>query len=261
MSAPSESEPTPAEALLAGHLAGAGLAAVDCDDLCRSHPEHADELRRLVEHWRHVRRVLAALGPDVPLARRLERRYGTAAGADLSLDAPPGAGSNPASSATLRRLATHAPQSSRYHLLGEVARGGMGAILKVWDSDLRRTLAMKVMLGPEAEGESTAPETSAKTLGRFLEEAQVTAQLDHPGILPVHELSLDSQGRVYFTMPLVKGRDLAAIRQLVETGEEGWTARAAVARGAQHRAGADDQARGRSPRRGPAEQRAPRCRA
>ena len=71
----------------------------------------------------------------------------------------------------------------------------MGAILKVWDEDLRRSLAMKVILGKGdgAIGGETPP-VDRRLLARFLEEAQVTGQLDHPGIVPVHELGLDAEG-------------------------------------------------------------------
>ncbi len=105
---------------------------------------------------------------------------------------------------------------SRYRLDGEIARGGMGAILKIRDNDLRRTLAMKVML--EREG-------SDKTAGlsRFLEEAQVTGQLDHPGVVPVHELGVDHSGRVYFTMRLVRGQDLKEVIDLHHRGDADWT--------------------------------------
>jgi serine/threonine protein kinase len=75
---------------------------------------------------------------------------------------------------------------ARYEVRGEIGRGGMGAVLHVWDDDLRRSLAMKVIL------ESAA---NQQGLARFLEEAQVTGQLDHPGIVPVHELGLDQDGR------------------------------------------------------------------
>jgi len=99
----------------------------------------------------------------------------------------------------------------------------MGAILKVWDEDLRRSLAMKVILGKGdgAIGGETPP-VDRRLLARFLEEAQVTGQLDHPGIVPVHELGLDAEGRVYFTMKLVKGRDLKQIFELAFEEREGW---------------------------------------
>ncbi|MHC4451252.1 MAG: WD40 repeat domain-containing serine/threonine protein kinase [Planctomycetota bacterium] len=113
--------------------------------------------------------------------------------------------------------------SSRYEMGPEVARGGMGAILEIRDPDLRRTLAMKVLLGgsgPVREpGGSVAPEH----LSRFLEEAQITAQLAHPGVVPVHELGMDADGRVYFTMNLVHGKTLSEIVALARTRQEGWT--------------------------------------
>ncbi|MHC5211782.1 MAG: protein kinase domain-containing protein, partial [Planctomycetota bacterium] len=127
----------------------------------------------------------------------------------------------------VRRLAGRGEGYGRYTLKGEVARGGQGAILRVWDEDLRRHLAMKVTLGKvgETSGEKSGetPPVDSKTLGRFLEEAQVTGQLDHPGIVPVHELGLDDQGQVYFTMKLVKGQDLRTVFERVREGREGWT--------------------------------------
>lgn len=95
---------------------------------------------------------------------------------------------------------THPP---RYQVLGEIARGGMGVVLKGRDPDLGRDVAMKV-LHPSHAGNSAL-------IQRFIEEAQVGGQLQHPGILPVYELGLDADRRPYFTMRLVKGRTLAAL--------------------------------------------------
>ncbi len=113
--------------------------------------------------------------------------------------------------------------SRRYRLGEEVARGGMGAILRVWDHDLRRNLAMKVMLdapGPEATQQRSRRDQ--RIVSRFLEEAQITGQLDHPGIIPVHELGVEADGRLWFTMQLVRGRDLQKIYRLVAEEEDGW---------------------------------------
>ena len=129
---------------------------------------------------------------------------------------------DPSTSQLLQRLSAHAPTHPRYRIEGELARGGMGAILKIWDEDLRRPLAMKVALTKSASTEASG-ETDPKVLARFLEEAQITGQLDHPGVVPVHELSVDSDGRVFFTMRLVKGQDLRAIFELVREGRDGWT--------------------------------------
>ena len=171
------------------------------------------------------------------LAARLRERFGQdldprvdlASGPRAPASTPARPTTKPPSSAggtgeVLHRLGERAGASSRYRIDGEIARGGMGAILEVFDEDLRRKLAMKVILErsvPGATDGSTRVEPT--TLARFLEEAQVTGQLDHPGIVPVHELGLDGNGRVYFTMRLVHGRDLESIFDLVARTAEGWT--------------------------------------
>jgi eukaryotic-like serine/threonine-protein kinase len=91
----------------------------------------------------------------------------------------------------------------RYHLVGEVARGGMGAVLKGRDVDLGRDLAIKVIL----EEHRDHPEM----VRRFVEEAQIGGQLQHPGIVPVHELGRFPDGRLFIAMKLVRGRTLAAL--------------------------------------------------
>ncbi len=91
----------------------------------------------------------------------------------------------------------------RYQLFGEIARGGMGAVLKGRDADLGRDVAVKVLL----EAHREKPEL----LRRFVEEAQIGGQLQHPGIVPVYELGTFADTRPYFTMKLVKGRTLSAL--------------------------------------------------
>lgn len=177
------------------------------------------------------------------LAARLRERFGHDLDPRVDLASGPRApASSPARPTTkapssaggtgevLHRLGERAGASSRYRIDGEIARGGMGAILEVFDEDLRRKLAMKVILersAPGTTGTPSKPDGSTRVeptvLARFLEEAQVTGQLDHPGIVPVHELGLDASGRVYFTMRLVHGRDLEAIFDLVARSAEGWT--------------------------------------
>ena len=107
--------------------------------------------------------------------------------------APPGSPETP----------TAADGPARLHLLGEIARGGMGAVLKGRDVDLGRDLAVKVLL----ERHRDKPEL----VRRFVEEAQIGGQLQHPGIVPVYELGALADRRPYFAMKLVKGRTLAAL--------------------------------------------------
>lgn len=139
----------------------------------------------------------------------------------------PGTGPN---SGLLERLRAKGPRGTRYEFLGELGRGSMGAVLEVWDSELRRKLAMKVILrqthdsSGDSGSESGSDEASVdpRMFERFLEEAQITGQLDHPGIVPVHEVGLDATGRVYFTMRLVRGEDLRAVFGHVASGHDGW---------------------------------------
>src|SRR5262249_54639445 len=79
----------------------------------------------------------------------------------------------------------------------------MGAILKGRDTDLGRDLAVKVLL----EAHLGKPEV----VRRFVEEAQIGGQLQHPGIVPVYELGQFADRRPFFTMKLVQGRTLAAL--------------------------------------------------
>jgi serine/threonine protein kinase len=92
---------------------------------------------------------------------------------------------------------------SRYRLDGEIARGGMGAILKGRDTDLGRELAIKVLLDVHKD----RPEV----IQRFIEEAQIGGQLQHPGIAPVYELGQFADRRPFFSMKLVKGETLAKL--------------------------------------------------
>jgi formylglycine-generating enzyme required for sulfatase activity/serine/threonine protein kinase len=194
----------------------------DFGDLLRLHPAFAAELEQLHATWR---RLSEAGGPLRSVHADVVERFGEEADSKISLHgertASPGSTSG---SARLAALAARSGSFGRYEIEGEIARGGMGAILRAWDEDLRRHLAMKVVLdGSTTPGKTgTAPE-EARTIARFLEEAQVTGQLDHPGIVPVHELGIDSEGRLYFTMKLVVGRDLKQILALVFAGEEGWS--------------------------------------
>ena len=102
----------------------------------------------------------------------------------------------------------------KYGIREEVGRGGMGKIVKIWDQELNRFLAMKLIL----DGTAGDPER----VSRFIQEAQVMGQIDHPGIVPIHDFGVDSEGRVFFTMRLVKGQDLNEIIELGIEEKDGW---------------------------------------
>lgn len=96
---------------------------------------------------------------------------------------------------------------ARYVIEKELARGGMGAVLRAIDCDIRREVAVKFLLD----------QSNSKNKIRFVEEAQITGQLEHPNIVPIHEIGVDAQKRIFFSMKMVKGRSLAQILKLVRS--------------------------------------------
>ncbi|MBI4952564.1 MAG: protein kinase [Myxococcales bacterium] len=89
----------------------------------------------------------------------------------------------------------------RYERLAQVGRGGMGTVLRGRDRVLYREVAIKV-LDPSA--------AQPEWVGRFVDEARITGQLEHPSIVPVHDLGIDpTTGAPYFTMKLVRGVSFA----------------------------------------------------
>ena len=91
----------------------------------------------------------------------------------------------------------------RYEVVGELGVGGMGRVVEVLDRDLGRRLAVKVVRNP---GQLTEGR-----LARFVTEAQLTAQLEHPHIVPIHELGVTGEGELYYAMKKVQGDSLAQV--------------------------------------------------
>lgn len=85
----------------------------------------------------------------------------------------------------------------RYELREAIGRGGMGTVFRAFDRELERDVAVKVL-------HARAPGTAA----RLLQEARILARLEHPGILPVHDVGTLPDGRVFYVMKLVVGRRL-----------------------------------------------------
>jgi hypothetical protein len=92
-------------------------------------------------------------------------------------------------------------QAGRYRIEGEIGRGAMGVVLRAWDPDLHRPLAVKILMEAHAHQSDLAR--------RFHEEAQITGQLQHPGIPPIHEVGVLPDGRPFFAMKLIRGQTLA----------------------------------------------------
>jgi eukaryotic-like serine/threonine-protein kinase len=88
---------------------------------------------------------------------------------------------------------------TRYRLIEQVARGGMGIVYVAEDDLLQRRVALKVLDVPSSDGELAS---------RLMREARVLARLEHPGIVPVHDVGTLTDGRVFYTMKFVEGQRL-----------------------------------------------------
>ncbi len=146
--------------------------------------EHAD--RPNSEPQRSVLDVIERLTGAAPRVELRQEASGQAA--------TPSAG--PTSRATLHGR-------GNYSLVGEIARGGMGVVLRGRDRDLRREVAVKVLHSELAK--------RSDSVRRFVEEAQICGQLQHPGVVPVYELGLLADERPFFTMKLIRGRTFAEL--------------------------------------------------
>jgi serine/threonine-protein kinase len=148
-----------------------------------------DELRRLAAH------AQAGSFLDQPVAGEVLTTADVAPSSDPPL---------PATGGVVQALAGPAVELPvRYQMEEEIARGGMGAVLRGHDSHLHREIAVKVLL------ETHAGRT--ELVQRFVEEAQIAGQLQHPGVVPVYDLGTSTGRRPYFTMKLVKGQTLAKL--------------------------------------------------
>ena len=88
----------------------------------------------------------------------------------------------------------------RYERQGLLGRGGMGRVVEVLDQRLRRKVALKEVARPLS--------SSNDDNARLAREAWITAQLEHPGIVPVYDAGRTREGRLYYTMRLIRGRAL-----------------------------------------------------
>ena len=161
---------------------------VSCQKACRDENSSRDGAKDL----------LLAIGEEGArsVVKRLEEHLGFAPRIDLL------------ASADVASSQIHL-SPERYCVEGEIGEGGMGRVLNVYDQDLRRRVAMKVLRDEVRE---------PRAIRRFFEEAQATGQLEHPNIAPVYDLGIDKTRGVYFTMKLVRGRNLREVVRDLSVG-------------------------------------------
>jgi len=115
---------------------------------------------------------------------------------------------------------TDEPQG-RYEIVEELAHGGSGKVLVVFDRHIGRKIAMKELISDSIKppSENDDPQKTAMR-NRFLREAKLTGRLEHPAIVPVYEIGRHQNGAFYYTMRLIKGKTLLqAIRKCASLEE------------------------------------------
>jgi serine/threonine protein kinase len=154
------------------------------EELCRENPGSLKALTALRQEWRWLEGACDGEGPEM--------------GAPVDFLSPSG---------------------ERYNVLEKIGEGGMGVVYSVWDTRYERELAMKVC----SAGERVPGKYRSRSATRFLDEARIIGRLEHPGVVPVHDLGVDPDGHIFFTMRRVKGHDFRTVLQMVHSHSEGWT--------------------------------------
>jgi serine/threonine-protein kinase len=195
-----------------GEILGAYFVAVEAgqapsrQELLEQHPDLANELAEYFADQDRLDRMMAPLCHQPPLASTafdgLSSSWSTVPRVILR-DTETPAEDGPLIKPDSPEMPALAGRPARLQLFGEIARGGMGAILRGRDVDLGRELAVKVLL----KSNQGHPEV----VRRFIEEAQIGGQLQHPGVVPVYELGAFADRRPYFAMKLVRGQTLAEL--------------------------------------------------
>ena len=184
---------------------------------------HIDELRRdatvLAEDTVEAETLLVEAGV-APEVQQTLRKLGLGQATREDVEATLLSLSPTRATTIIERPKLKTSTDERYKILREHARGGMGRILVAEDRVVGREVALKELLpfkGASGSSPITGPlqatpasATSTAAAARFLREATVTGQLEHPNIVPVYEIGQREDGSLYYTMKFVKGRTLAS---------------------------------------------------
>jgi serine/threonine-protein kinase len=98
----------------------------------------------------------------------------------------------------------------RYATVRELGKGGMGEVDLVEDRDIGRAVAVKRLL---------AGQTEPASLARFVDEVHTVGRLEHPNIVPIHDVGIDERGRFFFVMKYVDGETLETIVDKLRAGD------------------------------------------
>lgn len=172
------------------------------------HGEHAERLRFLHEHWQELGQILGKLGGDnlADQIRAFAEYTQTLSSFGEAIHFDP---------AAVERLRQEG-FADRYEVVREIHRSRLSVLLEVYDRRLRRPCAMKV-LRPREEGQGDTHQFV------HMAEALITAQLEHPAIVPIQDVGFDEAGRLCFVMKLIRGRTFEHVIEAVHQRRDGWT--------------------------------------
>lgn len=152
------------------------------------------------EWWRGERDYEAIVAAIPPVHRGVVREALAEVAAELEAASAP-AGHDQASAL-----------GQRFEVLRPLASGGMGVVSEAFDLDLRRRVALKEILPAGADNEAYRQ--------RFLNEAEITGRLEHPGIIPVYGRGRQADGRPYYAMRLISGTHTGNLHQALRRFHE-----------------------------------------
>lgn len=166
--------------------------------------EVGERTRILASHLERIQALPEAQRPAAIEAFR--RQHPTLADPSLWRSLLGEGATQPSDASPRSPLTTNRSLAERHELRGEIARGAMGRILRYHDRELGREFVRKTLALPEG----LRPGDRDAWIHRFSREARITSRLDHPNIVPVHDVGIDDEGLPYFTMAEVRGETLGA---------------------------------------------------
>jgi serine/threonine-protein kinase len=116
----------------------------------------------------------------------------------------------PSKKKTTKKKKAPAASKPRYVLGRELGRGGLGRVVEAEDTSVGRTVALKLLL----------EDVPMELVQRFRREGRITGRLEHPNIVPVHEVGVMPEGGVFFAMKKIAGRDMAQVIDALRGGRE-----------------------------------------
>jgi serine/threonine-protein kinase len=200
---------------LGKHLLAAGALSPEThallDALVAKHVE---------QHGGRIEQSLAALSSVEPLKQSLVSIRDSDVQTSLARAGSPTPGGDHYATVAMPRFATPA-KDARYQVLRPHAAGGLGKVWVARDVELNREVALKELHDRHADN----PDNRA----RFLQEAEITGGLEHPGVVPIYGLGQYADGRPYYAMRFIRGDSLAeAIERFHREADPHWSSAADV---------------------------------